>query len=43
VEIDDLAVLVRSKPGGRVSTKLAWEVLDAEDFVTVQVPGARVS
>jgi restriction endonuclease len=32
VEIDDLAVLVRSKPGGRVSTKLAWEVLDAEDF-----------
>jgi hypothetical protein len=32
VEIDDLAVLVRSKPGGRVSTKLAWEVLNAEDF-----------
>jgi len=32
VEVDDLAALVKSKPRGRVSTKLEWEALDAEDF-----------
>jgi hypothetical protein len=32
VEVDDLAVLVKSKPAGRVSTRLAWEALNDEDF-----------
>jgi len=32
VEVEDLATLVRAKPTGRVSTKLGWQALDAEDF-----------
>ncbi len=32
VHIDDLATLVKAKPTGRVSTKLAWDALDAEGF-----------
>jgi hypothetical protein len=32
VEVSDLAVLVRSKPKGRVSTKLEWDALNDEDF-----------
>jgi hypothetical protein len=32
VQVDDLAVLVKSKPRGRVSTKLAWDALGPEDF-----------
>jgi hypothetical protein len=32
VEVDDLAVLVSSKPKGRVSTKLEWDAVNDEDF-----------
>jgi hypothetical protein len=32
VEVNDLTTLVRAKPTGPVSTKLAWNMLDAEDF-----------
>lgn len=32
VEVDDLAALVKARPTGRVSTKLAWDRLDDEDF-----------
>jgi hypothetical protein len=32
VRVDDLAMLVKSKPRGRVSTKLAWDALDPEGF-----------
>jgi Restriction endonuclease len=32
VEVDDLAALVATKPGGPVATKLNWGVLNEEDF-----------
>ena len=30
--MDDLAEVVASKPAGSVKAKLAWDVLDEEDF-----------
>jgi len=32
IEVEDLAILVKAKPTGRVSTKLTWRALDEEDF-----------
>lgn len=32
VDVDDLADVVAAKPRGAISTKLAWNKLDAEDF-----------